>query len=88
MLLEKTIEEYWGQPKTPIYFANLEGDKFEMRAILFSLVTYEINYNPSDYNENELLILKKYEQKCWDEKQTYKDNLSILEFLAKHKNLI
>ncbi|POS00653.1 hypothetical protein Q361_1352 [Flavobacterium croceum DSM 17960] len=88
MLLEKTIEEYWGQPKTPIYFANLYGDKFEMRAILFSLVTYEVNYKPSEYTEEELRILKEYEQKCWNENQTHNDNISILEFLAKHRKLI
>ena len=43
-LLENTIIEYWGQPKTPIYFSNYYGDNFEMRAILFSITLFQVNY--------------------------------------------
>lgn len=59
-----------------------------MRAILFSLVTYEVNYKQSEYTEEELRILKEYEKKCWNENQTHNDNILILEFLAKHRKLI
>lgn len=87
MLLERTIEKYWGTPKTPIYFANYYGDKFEMRAILFSIVTFEINYNADEYTEDKLMIMKEYESKSWNEKTTHNDNIIILELLAKHKNI-
>ena len=87
MLLEKTIEKYWGKPKAPIYFANYYGDKFEMRAILFSLVIYEVNYKFTEYTDDKLKILKEYEQKCWNEKTTHQDNIKILEFLANNKEV-
>ena len=88
MLLEKTIEEYWGQPKTPIYFANYYGDKFEMRALLFSIVTFEINYKFDEYNVEELEALKVYESNSWNEKTTHNHNIKSLELLAKHKNIL
>lgn len=87
-LLEKTMEAYWGQPKTPIYFSNYHGDKFEMRAILFTISLFEINYKFEEYSEEELLVLKEYESKSWSEETTYDENTKILELLAKHKNVI
>lgn len=87
-LLEKTIEEFWGHPKTPIYFANYCGDKFEMRAILFTISLFEINYKFEEYSIEELQELKSYESKSWNEKTTYEENIKILELLAKHKNVI
>ena len=88
MLFEKTIEKYWGHPKTPIYFSNYYGDKFEMQAILFSIIVFEINYKFEDYSDDEITVLKDYEQKCWDKKQTHQDNILILEFLSNHKNVL
>ena len=87
-LLEKTIEAYWGQPKTQVYFSNYYGDRFEMRAILFSIILFEINYKFSEYNEMELLVLKDYESKSWDSETTFDENIKVLETLAKHKKLI
>lgn len=87
MLLEKTIEKYWGTPKTPIYFANYYGDKFEMRAILFSIIIYEINYKLNEYSEDEINQMKEYETKSWNEKASHNDNIKILELLANHKKV-
>ncbi|MBI6119868.1 hypothetical protein [Salegentibacter maritimus] len=88
MLLEKTIEEYWGHPKTPIYFANYYGDKFEMKALLFALVIFEINYKPDEYKESELIKLRNFERTLSKKEINHKDRIEILEFLAKRKNLI
>lgn len=85
MLLEETIEKYWGAPKSSIYFSNYYGDSFEMRAILFSIILFEINYNFKDYKEEELNILREYENKYTSEVTTFEENVRILEFLAKHK---
>lgn len=84
MLLEKTIEKYWGHPKTPIYFANYYGDKFEMKALLFSIVVHEINYKASEYSDEEMEELKAFERKAWDNKIKHKDSIKILEVLANH----
>lgn len=86
MLLEKTIEAYWGNPNTPIYFSNYDSEH-EMSAILFAISLFEINYNQSDYNAEELTALETYRTKFSDEKTTYEDDIQILELLAKHKNL-
>jgi len=88
ILLEKTMEAYWGQPKTTIYFSSYCGDKFEMRAILFTISLFEINYKFNEYSEKELSALKEYESKSWNEETTYDENTKILELLAKHKNVI
>jgi hypothetical protein len=37
------------------------------RAILFSIVTFEINYNADEYTEDKLTIMKEYESKSWNE---------------------
>ncbi|MEB2774430.1 hypothetical protein SYJ56_03885 [Algoriphagus sp. D3-2-R+10] len=87
MLLEKTMEEYWGSPKAPIYFANYYGDKFEMRALLFSLATYEVNYKFDEYTSEELDVLKDYENKCGNQTVVHADSIKILELLANHKNV-
>lgn len=87
MLLERTIEKYWGHPKTPIYFANYYGDKFEMRALLFSIVVHEINYKFSEYSEEEMEELKAYEKKGWDNKIKHNDSIKILEVLANHNKV-
>jgi len=87
MLLEKTIEKYWGHPKTPIYFANYYGDKFEMRALLFSIVVHEINYKFSEYTEEKMKALKAFEKKGWDNKIKHNDSIKILEVLADHKRV-
>jgi hypothetical protein len=58
-----------------------------MRAILFSIVTFEINYNAYEYTEDKLTIMKEYESKSWNEKTTHYDNIIILELLAEHKNI-
>lgn len=84
MLLEKTIEKYWGNPKTPIYFADYYGDKFEMRALLFSIVVHEINYKFAEYTEEEIEELKSFEKKGWDNNIKHKDSIKILEVLADH----
>lgn len=85
MLLEKTIEKYWGHPKTPIYFANYYGDIFEMKALLFSIVVYEINYKASEYSEEEMEELNNFEKKAWNNKIEHNDSIRILKVLANHK---
>lgn len=87
-LLEETMEAYWGRPKKPIYFSNYCGDKFEMRAIIFTLSLFEINYKYDEYSDEELFALKEYESKSWNKLTTYDENIKILELLAKHKKLI
>jgi len=84
MLLEQTIEKYWGNPKTPIYFANYFGDTFQMRALLFSIVVYEINYKFSEYTKEEIKELNSFEKKGSDNKIKYEDCIKILQVLADH----
>jgi hypothetical protein len=56
-----------------------------MRAILFSIVTFEIiNYKADEYTEDKLTIMKEYESKSWNENYAL-DNIIILELLAEHK---
>lgn len=88
MLLEKTIEKYWGHPKTPIYFANYFVDKFEMKALLFSIVVHEINYKFSEYTAEEMKELKEFEKKGWGGKIQYKDSIRILEVLDDHERVL
>ncbi|HAQ21093.1 MAG TPA: hypothetical protein DCR40_17950 [Prolixibacteraceae bacterium] len=88
MLLEKTIEAYWGQPKTTISFANYYGDDFKMKAILFSLVVTQINYRSEEYPEEELKQLEDYESKFWSSTPEFSDDINVLKLLAKHKNLL
>ena len=86
-LLESTIEAYWGHPNTPEYFSNYNTES-EMSAILFTISLFEINYNESDYNDEELTSLKNYITKFSDERTTIDDNHNILELMAMHKNLL
>ena len=87
-LLENTIIEYWGQPKTQVYFSNFYGDNFEMRAILFSIVLFQVNYKFDDFQEKQLEILKQFLSKSYKNEITYDENKDVLILLAKHKNLI
>jgi hypothetical protein len=87
-LLEKTIIEYWGQPKTSIYFSNYFGDNYEMRAILFSISLFQINYKFDEFDEQQLEKLKEYLSKSYNMETSYNENIEILTLLAKHKNLI
>jgi len=87
MLFEKTVEAYWGNPKTPIYFSNYWGDKFVMRAILFSIVIQEINFNPSNYDSDKLESLKEYARKSSDGGTSHTENVDILKLLAEYKNV-
>lgn len=87
-LLENTIIEYWGQPKTPIYFSNYYGDNFEMRAILFSIALFQVNYKFEEFEYEQLEKLKLYLTKSYNNENTHDDSLNILILLAKHKNLI
>lgn len=87
MLFEKTVEAYWGNPVTPIYFANYWGDKFEMRAILFAIVIQEINFNPNSYDTEKLDILKEYARKSSNGKTSYSENVQILKLLAEHTSV-
>jgi hypothetical protein len=88
MLFEKIVEAYWGSPKTPIYFSNYWGKNFETRAILYSIIIKEINYNPEKYNEDILESLKEYASKSSNGGLSYTENASLLELLAKHKNIM
>lgn len=87
MLFEKTVEAYWGNPKTSIYFSNYWGNKFEMRAILFSIILQEINFNPSNYDANKLEFLKEYARKSSDGKTSHTENVNVLKLLAEFKSL-
>ena len=87
MLFEKTVEAYWGNPKTPIYFANYWEDKFEMRAILFSIVVQEINFNPNSYDTDILDSLKEYASKSSNGETSHSENVQILKLLAEYKNV-
>ena len=85
ILLERTIEAYWGQPKSSIYFANYYGDNFEMRAILFAIVLFEINYKSDDYKSEDLNLLENFLSKTSSKQTIHNDNIQILELLANHK---
>lgn len=87
-LLEKTIEAFWGVPKTPVYFANYYDDEFTMRAILFALVLHEINYKSNEYDNELLSELKEFESKSWNSNINKQEAVQILEILAKHKKII
>jgi hypothetical protein len=87
-LLEKTIIEYWGNPKTQIYFSNYFGDNFEMRAIIFSIVLFQVNYKFEEFKDEQLEKLKDYLSKSYENENTHDDNINILVLLAKHKNLL
>jgi hypothetical protein len=87
MLFEKTVEAYWGNPKTPIYFANYWGHEFETKALLFSIVVNEINYNANDYSPEKLDALKDYTKKISEGDVSHSDNVQILKLLAKHKSV-
>ena len=87
-LLEKTIIEYWGNPKTQIYFSNYFGDNFEMRAIIFSIVLFQVNYKFEEFKDEQLEKLKDYLSKSYENENTHDDNINILFILAKHTNLV
>lgn len=86
-LFEKTVKAYWGNPETPIYFSNYWGDKFEMRAILFSIVIQEININRRNYDADKLESLKEYATKSSLGGTSYTENVDILKLLAEYKNV-
>lgn len=80
---EKVIIKFFGSPKTPIYFSGYfdRNNKFEARALLFSICVREININNDNYSEQEINELKQYERYLSNGQVEYNTLVKCIEFL-------
>lgn len=86
MMFERTVKKVFGQPKTPIYFSGFyDTNEYAFKAMLFAMCTYEINYCPEKYTEEELTTLKEYEAKSYKNETTRSEDLQFLTFLSEYE---
>lgn len=80
---EKVIIKFFGDPKTPIYFAAYFDriNKFECRALLFAICVKEANIYSNEYNADDLKKFRTFERELSNDDVEYKKLLECIKFL-------
>lgn len=81
---EEVIIKFFGQPKTPIYFASyFDRTQFEGRALLFAICVKEKNINKDKYSNESLDKFNKFEEKLLNDDVKHTTLVECIEFLSK-----
>jgi hypothetical protein len=86
MKFEYVVGHYLGHPVTTVYYATYFQFDFPRRALLFSICFKERHVNEKAYTEEELAFLSRSMDLIQDEKDTYNDQVQIVQFFDQKMN--